>query len=85
MIAVNSEGGTLGGNGHGTFTIPGSIPNGTPSGSFQGTDGGSGDLSSAQTSDTAAKLLSTCDKKGLKSIDIETNTNTGAPAALNLS
>jgi hypothetical protein len=72
VIQVNSEAGGLGSDGNATFTIPGSVPNGTPSGSFQGTDHGAGDTTSAQTTTSAASILSTCEgKKGLKSLTIE--------------
>jgi hypothetical protein len=82
VLSVNSVAGGVASDGHGYFSIPGSVASGTPSGSFQGTDSGSGDQSTAQTTDTAAKLLSTCDKSGLTKIDIETEP--GA-TALNLS
>jgi hypothetical protein len=72
VIHVNSEAGGVGGDGNATFQIPGTTPNGTPSGSFQGTDAGSGDLASAQTTTSALSILGTCDSKGLKTIHIET-------------
>lgn len=72
VLAVKSESGGLGGDGNATFTIPGSTPNGPPSGSFQGTNSGSGDVANAQTTESATSILSTCEgKKGLKTLDIE--------------
>ena len=72
VINVNSLTGGIGSDGNATFSIPGSTPNGTPSGSFQGTDGGAGDATSAQTTTSADSILTTCGgKKGLKSIAIE--------------
>jgi len=71
-IAVNSISGSVGGNGHADFNIPGTTPNGTASGSFQGTNGGASDATSAQTTETASALATTCiGKKGLKVLDIE--------------
>ena len=71
-IKVNSVSGSVGSDGNATFSIPGSVPNGTPSGSFQGTNGGASDATSAQTTTSAASILTTCDgKKGLKSFKIE--------------
>jgi|HubBroStandDraft_2_1064218.scaffolds.fasta_scaffold647381_1 hypothetical protein len=73
VINVNSLTGGIGSDGNATFSIPGSTPNGTPSGSFQGTNGGAGDATSAQTTTSAASILTTCESaKGLKSIAIET-------------
>jgi hypothetical protein len=67
-IAVNSIAGSVGGNGHADFTIPGTTPNGAASGSFQGLNGGASDTTTAQSTATAATILSTCEgKKGLKS------------------
>ncbi len=60
----------------------GSVPNGPPSGSFQGTDSGSGDQANAQTNDTALKLLGICEKSGLTKISIKTP---ASGTALNLS
>jgi hypothetical protein len=72
VIQVNSVNGSIGSDGNATFSIPGSTPNGTPSGSFQGTNGGASDATSAQTTTSAASILTTCEgKKGLKSFDIE--------------
>ncbi|MGB7052593.1 MAG: hypothetical protein WBG41_13585 [Acidimicrobiales bacterium] len=73
VIHVNSISGSIGSDGNATFTIPGNVANGTPSGSFQGTNAGASDTTSAQTTTSAASILATCDgKKGLKGIDIKT-------------
>jgi hypothetical protein len=73
VINVNSISGSIGANGNADFQIPGNVPNGAPSGSFQGTNAGASDATSAQTTTTAAAILSTCEgKKGLKSIGITT-------------
>jgi hypothetical protein len=72
VIQVNSVAGSIGGDGNATFSIPGSVPNGTPSGSFQGTNAGATDKTSAQTTTSAASILTTCDgKKGLSKFSIE--------------
>jgi len=72
-IKVNSIAGSIGGDGNAYFNIPGTVPNGTASGSFQGTNGGASDATSAQTTTSAAAIATTCvGKKGLKSIDITT-------------
>jgi hypothetical protein len=82
VIQVNSVKGSVGGNGNADFTIPGTIPNGTPTGSFQGTDGGAGDSTSAQTTTPALTILTTCEgKKGLKSIGI-TSPQSGSAVSL---
>ncbi len=67
-IAVASIAGSVGSDGNATFTIPGSTPNGKPSGSFQGKNHGASDSTTAQSTASAASILSTCDSsKGLKS------------------
>jgi len=71
-IKVTSIAGSIGSDGNATFSIPGNTPNGTPSGSFQGTNAGASDTTTAQTTTSAASILSTCEgKKGLKSISIK--------------
>ncbi|MGO8871076.1 MAG: hypothetical protein ACLQPH_06685 [Acidimicrobiales bacterium] len=81
VINVNSIAGSVLGNGNAGFNIPGTVPNGAPSGSFQGTDAGAGDMTSAQTTLPALTLLANCDKKGLKSIKI-TSPPSGAAVSL---
>jgi hypothetical protein len=82
VVNVNSLTGGLGGDGNATFMIPGSTPNGTPSGSFQGLNGGASDATSAQTTTSALSILNTCSTgKGLKSIAIE-SPQTGAAVSL---
>jgi hypothetical protein len=72
-IDVKSIAGSIGGDGNATFNIPGSTPNGAASGSFQGTNSGASDTTSAQTTTSAASILSTCEgKKGLKSFAFTT-------------
>jgi hypothetical protein len=71
-IAVKSIAGSIGGDGNATFTIPGTTPNGAASGSFQGTNGGASDTTTAQSTASAATILSTCEgKKGLKSFTFD--------------
>jgi hypothetical protein len=73
VIQVKSIEGSVGSDGNATFSIPGTVPNGTPSGSFQGTNAGASDKTLAQTTTSAVSILTTCDgKKGLKKISIET-------------
>ena len=73
VVQVNSIESSIGGDGNATFTIPGSTPNGTPSGSFQGTDGGAGDTTSAQTTKSAASIIATCEGRyGLTIIHLTT-------------
>jgi hypothetical protein len=73
VLAVHTELSAVTGSGGVGYTIPGA--GGTPSsgtGSFQGTDGGAGDMLSLQTSLPATTILSTCESsKGLKSAVIE--------------
>jgi hypothetical protein len=72
-IAVKSIAGSIGGDGNATFSIPGTTPNGAPSGSFQGTNSGASDATSAQTTTSASSILTTCEgKKGLKSFAFTT-------------
>jgi hypothetical protein len=72
VINVTSIAGSIGGDGNATFSIPGNTPNGAPSGSFQGTNAGASDTTTAQTTTSAASILATCESaKGLKSISIE--------------
>jgi hypothetical protein len=72
-IAVKSIAGSIGSDGNATFTIPGTTPNGAPSGSFQGTNSGASDTTTAQSTGTAASILTTCEgKKGLKSFTFTT-------------
>lgn len=63
----SDDGGTSGG--HGTFAIPGNVKS-TVSGSFQGTDKGAKDKSLAETSLTAASILTSC-TKGIASLAIQ--------------
>jgi hypothetical protein len=71
-IAVKSIAGSIGSDGNATFAIPGSTPNGKPSGSFQGANHGAKDATAAQTTTAATSILSTCESKtGLKSIGIK--------------
>ncbi len=71
-LAVNSIAGSIGGDGNASFQIPGTVPNGPASGSFQGSNAGASDTTSAQTTTSAASILATCEgKKGLKGLDIE--------------
>jgi hypothetical protein len=82
-IAVTSIAGSVGSNGHATFKIPGTTPNGTASGSFQGSNHGAGDTTTAQSTATAAAILTTCEgKTGLKSF---TFTSPASGAAVSLS
>jgi len=60
-------------SGHGTFTIPGTTK-GTASGSFLGTNSGASDKAVAETSLTAGSILGTCEKSGLTSLKIQTET-----------
>jgi hypothetical protein len=70
-IQVTSIAGSVGSNGNATFSIPGNTPNGTASGSFQGSNHGDSDVTDAQTTTSAAAILTTCEgTKGLKSINI---------------
>jgi hypothetical protein len=70
-VTVSSVNGGLGSDGNATFTIPGSTPD-SGTGSFSGNDHGASDSTTAQTTTSAASILSTCEgKKGLKSIGIE--------------
>jgi hypothetical protein len=72
VIKVNSVSRSIGSDGNATFSIPGSVPNGTPSGSFQGTNGEASDATSAQTTTSASSILTMCEgKSGLKSFNIE--------------
>ena len=72
-IDVKSIAGSIGSDGNATFNIPGSTPNGAASGSFQGTNGGASERTAAQTTTSAASILTTCEgKKGLKSFDFTT-------------
>lgn len=72
VIQVKSIAGSVGSDGNATFSIPGNVANGAASGSFQGTNGGATDKTSAQTTTTAASILTTCEgKKGLSKISIE--------------
>jgi hypothetical protein len=67
-IDVKSIAGSVGSDGNATFSIPGSTPNGKPSGSFQGKNHGASDSTTAQSTASAASILTTCDSaKGLKS------------------
>jgi hypothetical protein len=82
-IGVKSIAGSVGSDGNATFNIPGSTPNGAASGSFQGSNGGASDTTSAQSTVSAATLATTCTgKKGLKSFDF---TSPSSGAAVNLS
>jgi hypothetical protein len=60
-IQVNSiVGGQTSDGQHASFHIPGTTPNGAPSGAFQGSDAGAGDATSATTTDTIATLAAEC-------------------------
>ena len=68
VVLVGSIAGSVGSDGNATFSIPGSTPNGKPSGSFQGKNHGASDSTTAQSTASAASILTTCDSaKGLKS------------------
>ncbi len=70
--------GGIGGDGHATFSI--SFGPAT-SGPFQGTDNGTSSSTNAETTSTLSSILNSCaSKKGLKSINIEPNSNGGGPA-----
>lgn len=73
VLGIKSvKGGTAGSPAHGTFTLPGSVK-GTASGSFQGANHGSGDMSIAETKDTATQFLTACDSAaGVSSLAIQT-------------
>jgi hypothetical protein len=62
-----------GSSAHGTFTIPGTTK-GTASGSFLGSNKGASDKSIAETVESPTTILNTCDKSGLSSIKIQTET-----------
>jgi len=81
VVNVNSISGGIGGDGNASFQIPGTVPNSPPSGSFQGTDSGAGDATSAQTTTAALSILATCDAKGLKSLKLK-SPQTGAAVSL---
>ena len=63
----SDDGGTSGG--HGTFAIPGNVKS-TVSGSFEGTNHGASDKSLAETTLTAASILSSC-TKGISTLAIQ--------------
>jgi hypothetical protein len=67
LKVASDNGGTA--SGHGTFTIPGNVKS-TVSGSFAGTDKGAKDKSLAETTATAASILSSC-TKGIASLPIQ--------------
>ena len=58
--AKSLQGGLTSDNNRAAFAIPGTTPNGTPSGSFQGTDAGAGDSLRATTVDTVSTLTAEC-------------------------
>ncbi len=70
------SGGTTSG-GYGFFTIPGSVK-GTANGSFEGSNKGASDTSTSQTKLKASSLGATCEKSGLSSIAITTESGKNA-------
>jgi hypothetical protein len=67
-------------DGHAGFELPKPGDPASGTGSFEGTDGGAGDQSNAESTVTATALLTTClGKKGLKSFTFTTPTQ-GPPA-----
>ncbi len=78
---VSSVVGGSGANGHGTFQLQFS----GVTGAFTGTDGGASSTSDAQTTDTTAQIITACQgKKGLKSIAVEADANSGHGPALHV-
>jgi hypothetical protein len=72
VVHVKSVAGSIGSDGNATFSIPGTIKNGTPSGSFQGKNKGKSDVTSAQTTTSASAILTQCDSTaGLSSFSIK--------------
>ena len=81
VVTVSGVSGGTGDNGHATFSIGFS----GVTGAFTGTDSGASSTSDAQTTDTTAQIITSCNgKKGLKSIAVQPDTNTGAGAALHI-
>ena len=76
-----SVGTTVGVPKHGEFIVPGAGGTTSSTGSFTGTDGGKTTTSQAETTLTAAALLTACDTSGTSSIAISTVPGT-TPAAV---